>query len=633
MNIRIFDIEADGLLEDATKIHCLSYYDLASKTFCSVQSYRDIKALFEEEDVIWLGHNIIRYDVPMLVKYVGIIRPRFMIDTLGLSWYLYPDRKKHGLDEWGEDLGIKKPPISDWKNLSIEEYMYRCEEDVKINARLWKRMKKFLDEIYQDEENLIRFLEYIYFKLDCVREQEEIGLTLDIPRIYKNLEEWTKEQAEKYRDLESVMPQVAKKKTKKYNDAVNVEGNVFTKGDLFFQAAVDSGANIEKEIKLSKIIGWNDPNSASFVQIKNWLDSLGWVPENIKHQRDKKTNEVKLIPQIKSKWDEGELCPSVKKLFEKEPKLELLEGLFVLTHRISILEGFKEEQRDGKIYPSMKGLTNTLRLKHKVVVNLPAIYKPYGKEIRGSIIAPEGYILIGSDLANIEDRTKRHYIFKYDPDYVRTMNTPGYDAHLEIGILAGFITQDDADFYKAYDNGELDKSPENKERFGKLKGIRNKAKVTNFSATYKVGAETLARNAGITLKEARKLLRIYWERNAAILDIENDCKIREVDGTRWLQNPISKFWYSLRNDKDKFSTLNQGSAVFVFDLFIKNIRESGVKIPFQYHDEWLGCFKEEEVEDIKEITNKAIEKVNEELKLNVEIGCSIQTGNTYADTH
>lgn len=638
----VLDIEADDLLDKITKIHCLSYYCIEDKEFETITSYKQMSKFLLQEDICIIGHNIIRYDIPALEKILSIKINAELIDTLGISWYLYPERKKHGLEEWGIDLGIKKPEIKDWSGLSIDKYIERCEEDVKINAKLWGNELKFLNKIYQNEENLNKFLKYLHFKLDCVREQEEVGLSLNIEEIKNNLHTWTREQEQRNKELEQVMPKVAVEKTKIYTNATKFNGNIFTKGDLFFQSAVDNGATIESSIKLSKIVDWNDPNSSSFVQIKKWLEDLGWIPEHIKHVRDKKTNEIKLIPQIKSKFDDGELCNSVKKLFEKEPKLELLEGLFMLNHRISILEGFLKDEKDGKIYPSIGGLTNTLRLKHKIIVNLPAIYKKYGREIRGSIISPEGYTLIGSDLSNIEDRTKRHYIYKYDPKYVEDMNTPGYDAHLELGLLAGFLKQEDIDFYKKFEKDKTDSnklksnftpSKEDKNRYESLKKVRNKSKVTNFSATYKVGKEALSRNANIPLKEAGKLLKIYWDRNSAILDVENECNIREVDGTRWLQNPISNFWYSLRSDKDKFSTLNQGSAVYIFDLWVQNIRNQGVKIPFQYHDEILICAENNKVEEIVKSINKAIEEVNEKVKLNIEIGCGTSLGENYSETH
>ncbi len=626
--IRIFDLESDYLLDRITTIHCLCYYDVDSGISRTCVNYQEIRELFEEEGVIWLGHNIIKFDLPALQKIIGIKEPEKVIDTLSLSWYLFPDRRKHGLEEWGEELGVEKPKIEDWGEGNIEAIKHRCAEDVKINTRLWWKEEKILEELYPTEAKLWRFIEYLTFKLQCVREQEEIGLLFNKESCITTLNKLEGEKEIKTKELEEVMPKRAIKKEKKYKDvAIDKEGNLFVKGDIFYQAAVEAGASIKDEHSIATIKGWEEPNSNSNIQLKDWLYSLGWEPENIKHLRDKKTNIVKKIPQIAHRLGGGEICDSVKKLFEKEPKLELLEGLTVMSHRIGMLNGFLEEVGEGeRIFPSMAGLTNTLRLKHKVVVNLPAVEKKYGKEIRELLIADEGNILCGSDLANIEDRTKRHYIYKYDPKYVEEMNVPGYDAHLELGVLAGYMTQDDLEFYKAYKG-------EDKERYSKLKAIRNKSKISNFSATYKIGAEALSRNANMSLKDARKLLKTYWERNKAILKVENECLITQAGGQRWLQNPISGFWYSLRNDKDKFSTLNQGTAVYVFDLWVKYMREQEIKIALQYHDEVLFNVKEGEQELIQKKINRAIELVNEELKLNVPVGCSIQWGKDYSSVH
>ena len=47
----------------------------------------------------------------------------FIIDTLTLSQYLYNERLKHGLEDWGVDLGYEKVEISDeeWATLSYEK--------------------------------------------------------------------------------------------------------------------------------------------------------------------------------------------------------------------------------------------------------------------------------------------------------------------------------------------------------------------------------------------------------------------------------------------------------------------------------------------------------------------------------
>ena len=143
----IFDIESDGLLDTATKIHCLSYSQADGRFSGTIYSEKDIKDFFSH-DYIYIGHHIIGYDFKALEKVYGIKRPKHIFDTLAWSWYLFPDRAEHGLESWGEDFGVPKPKIDDWQNLTIEEYTHRCEEDVKINTKLYQLIKTKMKEIY-----------------------------------------------------------------------------------------------------------------------------------------------------------------------------------------------------------------------------------------------------------------------------------------------------------------------------------------------------------------------------------------------------------------------------------------------------------------------------------------------------
>ena len=638
-NIYIFDIESDGLLDTITKIHCVCAFNVKTKESIQLTDYQKIKEFFSDEEATFLGHNIIRFDIPALKKVIGVEIKGNIIDTLALSWVLEESRKSHGLESYGEEFGIKKPEIKNWDSLTIEEYIHRCSEDVKINTALWTRQIKYLRQVYyQDDKNLYRWFKYLRFKLECVYEQETEGLRLDVDKTKKHFEELTILKEEKIKELEAAMPKVAIKKKKVYKYAIKDDGgNIFEKGDLFYNSQPISRK--KEEITEEKIIGWKEPNANSHIQIKNWLYSLGWIPQNIQHKRDKKKNTVKQIPQIKSQFEVGEICDSVKLLFEKEPKLKALEGLSVLSHRIGVFQGFINDERNGRLYPSMDGLTNTLRLKHRVIANLPRAGRAYGKDIRSCLIADEGCILCGSDLSGIEDSTKRHYIYEYDPEYVESMNTPGYDPHLELAVLAKFMTKEDADWYKEESKKRKDEaykaSTEDNQRFTALTAKRYVAKTTNFAATYKVGAKALSVYPGINLgmKEAKRVIDTYWKRNKAILDVENSLNVKEVYGQKWLFNPVSRFWYTLRADKDRFSTLNQSTAVFVFDKWLTEIRKAGVKIPFQYHDEIGFNVKKEKKKENTAIIKQAIQTVNDKLKLNIKIGCSVDYGKKYSDIH
>ena len=68
----IFDVESNGLLDDATKIHCLSYIDTdRDKDIITLYDYDDMRLLFSVKKH-FACHNIIRYDIPLLEKLLDI---------------------------------------------------------------------------------------------------------------------------------------------------------------------------------------------------------------------------------------------------------------------------------------------------------------------------------------------------------------------------------------------------------------------------------------------------------------------------------------------------------------------------------------------------------------------------------
>lgn len=146
----VFDIEADDLWPGVSLIHCLSYAQSSKESRNTLTDANDIREFFKQ-DAIFVGHHIIGYDFKALHKIYGVVRPKLIVDTLPLSWYLYEDRASHGLESWGDDLGVAKPKIEDWKDQSSSDYINRCETDVLINCLLWEKQKKRLLEIYDDK--------------------------------------------------------------------------------------------------------------------------------------------------------------------------------------------------------------------------------------------------------------------------------------------------------------------------------------------------------------------------------------------------------------------------------------------------------------------------------------------------
>jgi len=97
--------------------------------------------------------------------------------------------------------------------------------------------------------------------------------------------------------------------------------------------------------------------------------------------------------------------------------------------------------------------------------------------------------------------------------------------------------------------------------------------------------------------------------------------------------PSKQNRYSLRHKKDRFSTLNQGTGVFCFDNWIKNFREKRPQLTGQMHDEIILTIKKGHREGCEKLLIDAIDKTNEELKLNRELGVDVQFGDSYAEIH
>lgn len=627
MAIKVFDIEADGLRP--TKIHCLS--TTTNSGVKTTFNYGNMRKFFSHKDNIAVAHNGIRYDAPVCKRILGVEIKCKVVCTLALSWYLYPTRIFHGLADWGEEFGIPKPPIDDWENLTPEEYKHRCEEDVKINKMLWDKIWNDLMTLYSgDEEAAWRLIDYLSFKMECAAEQERSRWRLDIPLCKETLEGCLNDQEEKVIELKKWMPRVPiyAKKSRPAKPFLQ-SGKLSATGRRWKEFCDEHDIDFDSEEEYKYDTGTTaEPNPNSHKQLKDWLFGLGWQPCTFEYKRNKQTGEVRKIPQINKKHGGG-LTSSIKQLFEKCEGLKVLDGLSILSHRIGILRGFlKNVDKDGYVEAQIQGFTNTLRFKHRVCVNLPAPDKPYGKQIRGCLIAPEGYELCGSDMCSLEDRTKQHYMYPYDPAYVDEMNVPDFDPHLDMCIQGKMMTPEEADLYK-----KADDAFKKTELFKSLHVLRKQGKQTNYSCVYGAGAESVARDAKLPLHKGKALVETYWKRNWSVKAIARDQRVKSALGVMWLYNPVAKLWYYLKHDKDRFSTLNQGTGTFCFDSWVKKFRSKRSQLTGQFHDEVILTVKKGHREKAVALLKWAIGEVNKELKLNRSLDVDVEFGDRYSDIH
>jgi len=224
-----------------------------------------------------------------------------------------------------------------------------------------------------------------------------------------------------------------------------------------------------------------------------------------------------------------------------------------------------------------------------------------------------------------------------DPDYVEEMSKEGFDPHLDLAKQARFITEDQQKFYAWYEAEGFKQTGEdaalNEGLYKRLKAVRKSSKVVTYSALYGVGATTLSRSTGLSVGQCKSLLDAYWKRNWAVEAVAKSLKVRERFSQMWVQNPVSGFWYSLRSDKDRFSTLNQGTGVYCFDSWVKLCRTKGIKTIGQFHDEIIALVPVGDEGKTEQLMKEAADELNQQLKLNVDLGVDVQFGNNYAEIH
>lgn len=290
---------------------------------------------------------------------------------------------------------------------------------------------------------------------------------------------------------------------------------------------------------------------------------------------------------------------------------------------------------------SSNGFTNTIRMQHRIpLCNLPSTRVAYGEEIRSLLIAEDDEVLLGSDLSGVENFIKNHYQWSLDPEYVKTQLAPGFDPHLLMAVSANLMTQEDADWYKMYKKlDKAEKTPAGDEKFHKLDLVRAIGKQSGYSLQYGAGVKTVARACKVSEKVAKKLHSGYHKLNWSVEKIASMMRTKKTSFGEWQINPVNKFWYSLRNEKDRFSTLVQGTAAYVFDIWLYQCyvlakkRGLDYQILCQFHDDQALRLKDGEQEIYEALVRDALKNVNESLKLNVEIKCDVMFGKNGAEIH
>jgi RecA-family ATPase/DNA polymerase I-like protein with 3'-5' exonuclease and polymerase domains len=383
-----FDIEADGLLDAATKIHCIVVADLDSDQINAYgpEQVDDALAHLARADYL-TGHNIAGYDVSLLRRLhnwtpsPGCV----VVDTLIASRLILPnlfdlDQQAaamgdpslgkltggHSLAVWGRRLGMPKlgTDIEVWSQWT-PEIQERCVSDVRLTKVLWQ----FLQPDGQPTEALT--LEH---RVATICEQITAdGIPFDVKAAEQRRQQWTERRAGLEGELRTQFPQVE---------------------------------------------NWNSRS-----QIAALLMSRGWEPE----RRTKKTGQ----PAI-----DDETLESLPQLY---PELKGLAEHYILGRRLGQLANGKQAWlrsigADGRIHGGLIHIGTPHSRAAHIHPNIaqvpnPKKGKPFAHECRALFQTDDDCVFVTCDQAGLQDRGFAHYLAAFDSGAYAKAYAGGLDPH------------------------------------------------------------------------------------------------------------------------------------------------------------------------------------------------------------
>lgn len=409
----IIDIETDSLTP--TVIWCAVCIDCSTG---EVHEFRrpditpDPLIEFLETSGTWVGHNVINFDIPSLVRLVrGCKRPTLVIDTLVLSRLLDFNRVGgHSLESWGERLGCKKTPFNDFSQLTDEMVSY-CRQDTQVNLLLYK---KFLPYI-----NSTRWAASIRLEHFIAEELHQVhcnGFHFDVDTARNLWYTINKEVIELDEQLKYCFPPKASF-IREVTPRLTKFGTL-NRGDFRWARDGDLSAFNGGPFSLIEYIEFN-PGSPS--QIVSRLNEAGWKPtEKTKghslflREKDRDTPEAKTkaIKYAEYGWTVSET--NLNTLPDTAPlAAKTLAKRIKYASRVRVLtEWIKSCHDDHRIHGHINHIGAwTQRCSHDKpnTGNIPRDDAVFGREFRSLWGVNDGY-LVGVDAEGIQLRVLAHYI-------------------------------------------------------------------------------------------------------------------------------------------------------------------------------------------------------------------------------
>ena len=308
---------------------------------------------------------------------------------------------------------------------------------------------------------------------------------------------------------------------------------------------------------------------------------------------------------------------SLKNEHEVIPKiLEYRSTQKLLSTYAQPLLKLATKDKQNRIYTSfLQTGTATGRLSSKDpnLQNIP-VRSELGRSVREAFIAKEGYKLLSIDYSQIELRLLAH--FSKDKALMESFKQ-GLDIHMATAIK--LFGEEEAEAKRSY------------------------AKSVNFGILYGMGAKKLSDELSITSKEAKEIIKAYFEAFPTIKSflekIQED--VKKIGYVETILKRRRFFDYENATGMQKASflresvnTVFQGSAADLIKLSMLEaesyLREEQLdaSMLLQIHDELIFEVKEEIVDDVALKLKYIMENI---MELEVPLVCSVSIGNSWGE--
>ena len=575
----------------------------------------------EEHKPVFVGHNICRFDAPVLKRLFGMdLWDHGMIhDTLLMSKMMY-ERPSHSLDSWYKDFGMEKRPLS----VSLGDTVARCREDVQVTRKLYEKIR---------DESLSKGMTSQCFEIEShvariVAEQHERGITFDVRNakaLHETLTERMNALATEVADEAGWMkipsnkldtpPKIQFKKDGTPSVAIHkyIERNgwelthekdgwrAWKNSLMSYPLPLSIPLNLHRKLD----IGSSD-------EVKEYLLGLGWEPTIWNHKIDPVTRKkTKTSPKLFG--DDGSMCTGLDTIPGAEATVRKIKEYLTIRNRRNVLasdsgSGWLNHTRvvrEGLIGSDADTVgAVTGRFTHRVVANIPRSTSAFGAEIRALFTARPGYVMVGWDASSLEARMEAHYTYPIDGGAYAAELLDG-DIHTKNQQALGLPT-------------------------------RAQAKTFKYAVTYGASAKKLASQFGWSQSHAEDVYQAFWDTNPALKDLHG--RVQRAAARGYLvaldrrRIPVESMHSALNRLFQSAGAITMKYAMYLADREIRGLELDAYGL-IRYHDEEQWEARYNIADDIGRIGIESIVNAGKMLKLNVPLTGEYKIGNNWAETH